>query len=203
MARRFLTAAGLLALMWGGVRAAPLDAATCGLLKGEQAQLEKNGVRDSMAKGPEWAKAKLDADKLEQIKRLIFLDEQVLFRCSGRNLVELPPEADADPAATPPGDEKGAPAGNEAAKGKAPAKKPAAATVEKTPPAKAPAKETGAAKAAAPKKQAPPKDAEAAPAKKAGVATPKPKPKPKVDDAYKPPPPANPQANPFAKQLPQ
>jgi hypothetical protein len=201
MARRFLAAAGLIALMWAGARAAPLDAATCGLLKGEQAQLEHSGVRDSMAKGPEWAKAKLPPERLEQIKRLMYLDEQVLFRCSGRNLVELPPEADAD--APPPGDEKEPQAGNDA-KDKASSKKATPGKGEKAaakPAPKEPVKDAGAAKPAPPKKAAPAKDGETAPAKKAGAAAPKPK--PKADDAYKPPPPANPQADPFAKQLQQ
>lgn len=183
--------------MWGGARAAPLDAATCGLLRGEQAQLEQSGVRESMAKGPEWAKARLPADKLEQIRRLIHLDEQILFRCSGRNLVDLPPEADADPAATATDDKNGpgkdAGKGKDASKDKAPAKKAAgAADKEATKPAA-----KAAPKKEAPKKETSKKEAEGAPAKKAAA----PKPKPKVDDAYRPPQPANPQADPFAKQL--
>jgi len=131
------------------------------------------------------------------------LDEQVLFRCSGRNLVELPPETDADPAATAPGDDKETPKeapAKDAAKGKAPAKK-AAGTAEKTAPAKAPSKDSGGAAKAAAKKQAVRKEGEGPHAKKASAATPKPK--PKVDDAYRPPPAANPDADPFAKQLKQ
>ena len=55
-------------------------------------------MRGNMAKGPEWAKANLADDKLQQIKRLIDLDGQLLFRCTGQRLVELPAEAEADPA---------------------------------------------------------------------------------------------------------
>ena len=178
---RFIATAAALAVAGGDAGAAPLDAATCGLLRSEQAQLEQSGVRDSMAKGPEWAKAKLTSEKLDQIRRLMFLDEQMLFRCSGRNLIELPPEADADPAPAEGNDK-------DANKDKAPSKK--AGAPEKAKPAKA-----------APKKEATGKAQEPQPAKKAGASAPKPK--AKVDDAYRPPAPADPQGDPFAKQLKQ
>ena len=77
MMRWCLSALALLALAAASanVGAAPLDAATCGMLKGEQVKLEHSGVRNSMAKGPDWAKANLAPEKLEQIKRLLQLDE--------------------------------------------------------------------------------------------------------------------------------
>ena len=78
-------------------RAAQLDKDSCAKLKTEQAQLEQGGVRGSMGKGPQWAKANLAPEKLEQIRRLIEVDEQLLFRCGGRPLVLLP--SDPDPAA--------------------------------------------------------------------------------------------------------
>lgn len=78
-------------------RAAQLDKDACALLKTEQAQLEQGGMRGSMGKGPDWAKANLAQEKLEQIRRLIEVDEQLLFRCGGRPLVLLP--SDPDPAA--------------------------------------------------------------------------------------------------------
>ena len=89
------------ALANGGVRAEPLDAATCAQLKGEQVRMEQAGVRGNMEKGPAWAKSNLAADKLEQIRRLMELDEQLLVPMPSRNLVVLPPDADADPAPTP------------------------------------------------------------------------------------------------------
>ena len=46
-----------------------------------------------MGKGPEWAKVNLAPEKLEQIRRLIELDEQLLFRCGGRPLVVIPPRS--------------------------------------------------------------------------------------------------------------
>ena len=78
-------------------RAAQLDKDSCAKLKTEQAQLEQGGVRGSLGKGPQWAKANLAPEKLEQIRRLIEVDEQLLFRCGGRPLVLLP--SDPDPAA--------------------------------------------------------------------------------------------------------
>lgn len=78
-------------------RAAQLDKDSCGKLKTEQAQLEQGGTRGSLGRGPEWAKANLAPEKLEQIRRLIEVDEQLLFRCGGRPLVILP--SDPDPAA--------------------------------------------------------------------------------------------------------
>ena len=172
-----------LLLQVGVANAASLDKETCDKLKGEQAQLEGAGVRNAMAKGPEWAKANLAADKLGEIKRLIEVDELLLFRCQGRPLVVLPPEVELDPAAkTGEGKEDGQEADAKGTEKKAPppAKKapaPAAKTaVGSEPKAKAvapkdglPKKADAAAKAGAP-----------APAKAA-------KPKPKSDDAYRPP----------------
>jgi hypothetical protein len=212
MMRRFLVAAALVApaLALDGVHAAPLDAATCGQLKGEQTRMEQGGVRDRMAKGPSWAKANLTADKIAEVRRLIELDEQLLFRCSARNLIELPADADADPAPAAPGaseDGKDAAAPKADAAPPAGQKKPAAKSAPgesaKAPAAKAAPKDTAkaapASKAASPpKKPAPAKDAGAAPATEKAAAA-KPKPKPKVDDAYKAPPP-NPNVDPFANQ---
>ena len=203
----FLLLLAALAFALTEVRAAPLDAATCGQLKGEQVRLEQVGVRTNMAKGPQWAKANLAADKVDQIRRLIELDEQLLFRCSARNLIELPADADADP---PPTSAKADEEGKDAAlsKGEGPAadrNKPAAA---KAAPAKAPAEKSKAKEAAkvapaSPEAKAPARQRE--PPKSAGPAAssekapaPKPKAKPKVDDAYKAPP-INPNV-PFANQ---
>lgn len=95
--------AAVLAVSFGvslAASAASLDKDSCNRLKTEQDGLEKGGVRAVMAKGPDWAKANLPPDKLEEIRRTIELDEQLLFRCAGKPLVVLPPEA--DPAASPP-----------------------------------------------------------------------------------------------------
>src|SRR5262245_42712851 len=78
-------------------RAAQLDKESCGKLKGEQVQLEKEGARSNLAKGPDWAKANLGPEKIEHVRRLIEVDEQLLFRCGGRPLVVLPNDPDAAP----------------------------------------------------------------------------------------------------------
>lgn len=175
-----------LLLQVGVANAASLDKETCDKLKVEQAQLEGTGVRGTMAKGPDWAKANLAADKLGEIKRMLELDELLLFRCQGRPLVVLPPEVELDPAAKAgEGKEDGQEADAKGAEKKAPA------AVKKAPAPAAPKTAVDGepkAKAAAPTKDGLPKKADAA-AKAA--ATPPPakavKPKPKTDDAYRPP----------------
>jgi hypothetical protein len=77
--------------------AAQLDKESCTKLKSEQVQLEKDGARGNLGKGPDWAKANLGPDKLEHVRRLIEVDEQLLFRCGGRPLVVLPSDPDAAP----------------------------------------------------------------------------------------------------------
>jgi len=61
--------------------AAPLDNETCAMLRNERQQLEAAGVRESMAKDPLWSAANLPPARLNDIKRLIELDEQITFRC--------------------------------------------------------------------------------------------------------------------------
>ena len=89
--------------------AAQLDKDSCAKLKTEQGQLEQGGTRGSMVRGPEWAKSNLAPDRLEVIRRLIEVDEQLLFRCGGRPLVLLP-NGDPDPAAREVESPKGPPA---------------------------------------------------------------------------------------------
>ena len=62
--------------------AAPLDEQTCAQLKREVGDLEGIGARNNMAKGPAWAKSNLSAAQIEQIKKLIEIEEAVMFRCS-------------------------------------------------------------------------------------------------------------------------
>ena len=201
MTRNCLAVLVLIALVLAveHVRAAPLDAATCGMLKGEQAQLEHGGVRANMAKGPEWAKANLATDKLEQVKRLLFVDEQLLFRCSARNLIELPPEADAElkaPSDPEAGQEEAGQTPKEKDKAQAGAKDKAGAAPPAKKAAVSPKSDAGQTKTAPAKKDTPAKDAPRAAEKPAAA---KPKPKAKVDDAFKPPPP-DPSADPFGNQ---
>jgi len=192
-------------------RSAPLDKASCERLKAEQGQLEQAGVRASMAKGPEWAKVNLAPDKLDQVRRLIEVDGQVMFRCDGRPLVALPKEVEADPAAIPAAaktEGEAAASKPEGAKSvpaekKAPQKKAAVAKEKVEPAAKAQTKDAPAKKAPAPPK-APAKQAKEATAPpaadQAAKAKPKPKSKAKADDTYRPPATES-GANPFVNQL--
>jgi hypothetical protein len=155
-------------------RAEQLDADACAKLKTLQSDLEKDGVRSSMERGPDWAKVNLPPAKLDRIRTLIETDEQILFRCPhAKPLIELAPEepeAPAKPAKSaekPSGTDKQGAAKPAAKKAAKPAPKPKSAAVE------APA-------------------TEAAPAKRQAA-----KPKPKVDDAYRPPAPASQGTNPF------
>lgn len=63
------------------VVAAPLDPETCAALKTEYQGLVSAGVKSDMDRGPEWAKANLDPDRLGRIERLIAVREQLSFRC--------------------------------------------------------------------------------------------------------------------------
>ena len=189
IAAAVLLAGTFVARMPMPARAAPLDPDSCARLKTEQEDLEKREVRANMAKGPDWAKANLAPEKLSEIKRMIDLDEQLLFRCPGRHLVNLPLEPDPPPP--PPVDEKKADGEQKADAPKAPApeKKSAGDKAEKKQPPQ--------------KKAAPPpkSNADAAsdpdapkPSPKTKAAQ-KPKPKSSKDDAYKPP--ASDPNNPF------
>jgi hypothetical protein len=179
-------AALLLALP--GAMASPLDKEECDKLKLEQGQLEQEGVRSNMAKGPEWAKGNLKPEQLEQIRRVIEVDGQLLFRCNGRPLVTLPKDLEEprEDGSEPPPKAKEENAARPAPEQPTPGK--AAAVTDKTGPhkAKAPAsaKQSGAAAGVAATTKA------------------KAKPKSKTDDAYKPPV-TDPLADPFASQLPR
>jgi hypothetical protein len=178
MIRRCLSLCAVaLLLPAGAAMAASLDKETCDKLKGEQMELEGTGVRGNMAKGPEWAKANLAPDKLGQIKRLIEVEELLLFRCQGRPLVVLPPEPELDPAAKP--DEKD----DDTAPAKDAKAAPAAPAVQKAPAQPAKAAVGGAPKPAVGDAKAKPD----VPAKKVDVPAKAAKAKPKADDAYRPP----------------
>ncbi|MEZ5842278.1 MAG: hypothetical protein R3D27_00910 [Hyphomicrobiaceae bacterium] len=50
-------------------------------ISAEREKLAGAGVRGQMAKGPAWARDNLPREALDQIARLIDLDEQLMFRC--------------------------------------------------------------------------------------------------------------------------
>jgi hypothetical protein len=164
-----------------GAMASPLDKEECDKLKLEQGQLEQEGVRGNMAKGPEWAKGNLKPEQLEHIRRVIELDGQLLFRCNGRPLVALPKDLEEpreDGSEPPKAKEENVPrpAPEQPTPGKA------AAVTDKTGPHKAPHQTKAPASA---------KQAGAA----AGIKA-KAKLKTKADDAFKPPA-TDPLADPF------
>jgi len=183
-------AALLLALP--GALAAPLEKEDCDKLKLEQDHLEQEGVRANIAKGPEWAKGNLKPEQLEQIRRVIEVDGQLLFRCNGRPLVTLPKDLEEprEDGSEPPPKAKEENAARPAPEQPTPGK--AAAVTDKTGPHKAPQR----VKAPVSAKQAGATGGVAATTKA------KAKPKSKSDDAYKPPV-TDPLADPFASQLPR
>jgi hypothetical protein len=147
-----------------GLRAAPLDKDGCEKLKTERVWLEQAGTRGFMSKGPQWAKANLEPGKLEQVRRLLEVDEQLLFRCRGKPLVNLPKDPDPDPAAREPDSTDDA---------KVPAVKPAKAPKAQKKDKKDPAKKPALKKAAAPAADPPAKPATVPPPEpKAAVAKP-------------------------------
>lgn len=58
-----------------------LDAAACEKAKADQAQLISAGVKDDMAKGPEWVASNLPPERIARIKAYISLEEDIRFRC--------------------------------------------------------------------------------------------------------------------------
>lgn len=169
-------------LAWG----AALDPDSCAKLKAEQETMEKAGLKDIAGRGPAWAKANVPADKFNEIKRWIEVDEQLLFRCPGRHLVNLPLDPDPPPPPPQADDKKG-----ETGKADAPAAapKPAPTATDK----KAAAEKKAPEKKPPPQRKAPPAKANSN-AEGADETPPAPAPKVKAtskqkarDDAYKPP----------------
>lgn len=151
-----LVATAALCAAAGLAVAEPLAKEDCDRHKTEHEALINGGIKDDLAKGPEWGKANLRADRLKSIERYIALEEQLNFRCGYASAKLNLPTEDAPPAAAPD----------------AKATKPAAKARPKPKPQAKPEQATAA----------PPADAAPAPAPPKA----KPKPKPKADDAYRP-----------------
>ncbi len=83
----------MVAAAFGPARAAPLDDAACVSLSVERDGLIAQGVKDDMAKGPEWAKANLAEPRMKAIAHLIELEEQLSFRCPRSPLFMSPGRA--------------------------------------------------------------------------------------------------------------
>lgn len=187
--------------------AKPLDAETCQRIKGDLEGLEKQGVRDLMARGPANAKS-LDPAQLQKVRNFIDLDAQARFRCGERAFIpskEEPPEEAQEAGAAPATIDNTTP-GITLPPG-AQSVGPVVPPVKRRPPpaaAKVPTVQAAPAQTDAPPpaaKKAAPKAKTASPAAPASAASsaeadpPVPKPKapparkaekPKTDDAYRP-----------------
>jgi hypothetical protein len=117
-------------------RAGILDAESCRRHKSEYDTLGASGIREMMAKGPEWAKANLTKERMEQVRRYLTLEEDVRFRCPlGKARPELEAAENEAGATTPLNADETAPAAKAL-----PAAKPARKTQQsaaKTPTEKA------------------------------------------------------------------
>jgi hypothetical protein len=153
-------------------RAAPLDADTCSKLTVEHERLETAGVDQTMAKGPEWGKANLAPEKIEEVRRFIELEELIQFRCRSKARVTLPPDPEdkvkekdqgKEKDQAKDGADKGAPSKDTAGPSKAKAPEPATkakadATVQpKTLPKKQDSAPKAKSAAQQPPKKPPPK----------------------------------------------
>jgi hypothetical protein len=113
---RFALMLALVAINAPAGLAERLDKRTCKTLKVELAGMLAVGVKDDMERGAAWAKANLSPEKLQKIRRLIEVEEQLEFRCglTRQRVVAVSP-------AEGPGNKKGTP--------EQPEKKPAKAAV--------------------------------------------------------------------------
>lgn len=91
------------------VAAAPLDEAACKTYDAQQKILETQGLKEDVAKGPDWAKINLSTARIVLVKQYIYIKEQVAFRCPSLIIVSVPelaepeakhPQADAKAKAT-------------------------------------------------------------------------------------------------------
>ena len=188
MRRGLILLVAALLLQSSAARTTPLDREGCAKLKTEQLELERGGARGNMGKGPQWAKANLEPDKLQQIQRLMEVDEQLLFRCHGKSLVNMPKETELEPGAGVPRAPKAAKRPKKETVKKAattPTDQPAPAAPKDAPAASAgPPKPDGGVETKAPQKSAAAKKAKA---------------KAKASDTSRAPS-SEPGANPFANQ---
>lgn len=113
-ALRALALAAAAVLIPATARAAPLDEAICRDLDARLKQLELQGVKDDLAKGPVLAKATLAPARLDAVKQYIEVKEQVVFRCPSLIVLSVPELA--EPEAKHPLAEPGKSADPKAAK---------------------------------------------------------------------------------------
>jgi hypothetical protein len=97
---RVLAAMLALKVLAVGAAAARLDPTACDGLRVEQSRLVDAGVRRNLERGPDWARSNLNPDALEQVRKLMELNEQLIFRCTEPAL--RPTQVDAGAAKAGP-----------------------------------------------------------------------------------------------------
>jgi hypothetical protein len=142
------------------------DKETCSQFHTEQTKFIQSGILADLARGAEWGKANLSAERLREIELYITLDEQIKFACREATLtpqmlqveeiakrLELNPNADPF-APLPPAEGSPGNSGANGAKAQdgiaAPAQKPAAKAKPNPPAAKPQQTESGQPAAAKP-----------------------------------------------------
>lgn len=83
----------------GAAGAERLDKEACDGLRGEQSRLVAAGARRDMDRGPDWAKTNLAPDRLSNIRNLMGVEEQLIFRCD--SLRPQPQQTETETAAPP------------------------------------------------------------------------------------------------------
>lgn len=100
--RRILLAVVLTLAGGSAAWSAKLDKAACAAIASEIDAIASAGIKEDMERGPEWARANMPSERLEKVRRLLELSDQLEFRCPGR-LKPKKPEQTVSPAApTPP-----------------------------------------------------------------------------------------------------
>ena len=196
---RHLFALGVfaLALVPRVASAEMLDEPACNQLKNEQARLAAEGLKTDMLRGPEWAKSNLPQARLDQIKHLMDVEEQLQFRCPLAKPAAEAAAAAAGEGANPTktskkkgrtkqgGETAAKPATNDDATSAA--KQPASAEEDTPKQKKKKAAKPTATDDATPSDKAPASDEDTAPKPKRKKAAAK---KKSPNDAYVPPPPS-------------
>lgn len=57
------------------------DVESCKKYEIEKAELSESGIQVDIEKGAEWGKDNLSPERLRQVRRFIYLEEQLTFRC--------------------------------------------------------------------------------------------------------------------------
>ena len=90
-------------LCTAGAFAVPLDREACQTLEAERKALLTGEVRAALERGPDWVKDHLHtADKIEEVRKYLLVEEQLEFRCRTDGVVMPEPEQVPLPDRKPP-----------------------------------------------------------------------------------------------------